>query len=149
MQSCWHNLPRFVGADGTPYDQLPGAEYAARDVAPLEGGLTLDLAPAYGPVPGLGHYRRTATLTPAGLDLTDETDYPGEVRLTLMSREAPAVEGSTVRFGTLAEAALEGEILGIGTEAVAVTDPRLRLAWPDTLYRTVVRFTGRLRARIG
>ena len=148
MQSCWHNLPRFVGADGV-YDQLPGAEYAARDVEPLPDGLAMDLAPAYGPVPGLNRYRRTARLTGAGLDLTDETDYPGEVRLSLMSREAPAVQGSTLHFGTLAQAALEGEILGVETEAVPITDPRLRQAWPETLYHTVVRFTGHLRVRIG
>lgn len=148
MQSCWHNLPRFVGETAL-YDQLPGAAYAARDVQPLEGGLTMDLAPAYGPVPGLGYYRRTALLTGEGLTLTDETDFPGEVRMTLMSREAPAVEGSTVQFGTLAAARLEGDLLGIETQAIPIRDPRLRLAWPDTLYRTVVRFTGRLQARIG
>lgn len=148
MQSCWHNLPQFVGETAL-YDQLPGATYAARDVQPLDGGLTMDLAPAYGPVPGLGYYRRTALLTGEGLTLTDETDYPGEVRLTLMSREAPTVEGSTVQFGTLAAARLEGDLLGIETQAIPIRDPRLRLAWPDTLYRTVVRFTKRLQARIG
>ena len=148
MQSCWHNLPRFAG-DGAVYDQHGGARYTAREVQPLEGGLSMDLAPAYGAVPGLSCYRRTARLTDAGLTLCDETDYPGEVRLTLMSQQPPAVEGTLVRFGTLAEARLEGGLLGLETEAVPITDARLRLAWPDTLYRTTVRFTGRLQIQIG
>ena len=148
MQSCWHNLPRFVGPEGV-YDQQDGAAFAARDVQPLPGGLAMDLAPAYGKVPGLNRYHRTARLTDAGLTLTDETDFPGEVRLTLMSREAPVVEGNAVRFGTLAQARLEGNLLGIETEAIPIHDARLRLAWPDTLYRTVVRFTGRLQMEIG
>lgn len=149
MQSCWHNLPRFVGQDGTCYDQHDGAQYAARDVQPLPGGLAMDLASAYGEVPGLGHYRRTVRLNAQGLTLTDETDYPGEVRLTLMSEQAPTAAGDRLQFGTLAAATLEGTVQGVTTEAVPITDPRLRLAWPDTLYRTVVRFTGRLQIRLG
>lgn len=148
MQSCWHNLPRFVGPDGV-HDQLPGAEYAARDVEVLPDGLAMDLAPAYGPVPGLHYYRRTARLTAQGLTLTDETDYTGTVQLSLMSQEPPAVNDSALQFGPLARAELTGAVQQITTESLSITDNRLRLAWPDTLYRTVVRFTGRLQIRLG
>ena len=147
MQSCWHNLPQFVG-EGCVYDEHDGAPYAARDVQPLPGGLAMDLAPAYGDVPGLGYYRRTARLTGAGLTIEDETDWPGEVRLTLMSEQPPAVQGGAVRFGALGEARPAGQLLGIETEAVPVTDARLRTAWPDTLYRTIVRFTGQLQLTV-
>ncbi len=148
MQSCWHYLPRVIGALAG-YVQLDGAQYAAREVEPLPGGLAMDLAPAYGEVPGLGRYHRTALLTAQGLTLTDETDYPGEVQLSLMSQQPPALEDGVLHFGTLASARLEGNLLGVTTEALSITDARLRLAWPDTLYRTVVRFTGRLQTRIG
>lgn len=144
MQSSWHNLPEF-DPDGAAYQQQPGAEFAARDVvvAPALDGITMDLAPAYGAVPGLGTYRRTVRLTADSLTLRDETDYPGTVALTLMSVEQPTVEGHTVHFGTLAAARMDGAAR-IVVEAVPITDARLRQAWPDTLYRTRVYFRGAL-----
>ena len=82
-------------------------------------------------------------LTADGLTLRDETDYPGEVAFTLMSVEKPAADGGTVQFGTLAAARVDGAVR-IVTEAVSVTDARLRQTWPDTLYRTRLYFTGQL-----
>ena len=111
-------------------------------------GLAMDLAPAYGSVPGLGRYRRSVHLTDTGLTLRDETDYPGTVALTLMSVEKPAVDGDTVAFGALAAAAVTGADK-IVTEAVPIADPRLRQAWPDTLYRTRIYFTQQLSLVIG
>ena len=54
-----------------------------------------------------------------------------------------AVDGDTVAFGALAAAAVTGADK-IVTEAVPITDPRLRQAWPDTLYRTRIYFTQQL-----
>ena len=144
MQSGWHNLPQF-DPDGAKYDQQPGAAFAAADVTVTDAldGLAMDLAPAYGSVPGLGRYRRSVHLTDTGLTLRDETDYPGTVALTLMSVEKPAVDGDTVAFGALAAATVTGADK-IVTEAVPITDPRLRQAWPDTLYRTRIYFTQQL-----
>lgn len=144
MQSGWHNLPEF-DPDGAAYQQQPGAAFAAAGVAVADtlDSIAMDLAPAYGAVPGLGYYRRAVRLTADGLTLCDETDYPGEVALTLMSVEKPAADGSTVQFGALAAARADGAVR-IVTEAVAVTDARLRQAWPDTLYRTRLYFTGQL-----
>ena len=139
MQSCWHNLPQFVGADGV-YDQHDGAEYAAKNVEILPGGLCMDLAAAYGNVPGLGYYKRTATLSKEGFTLQDETDFAGEVRLTLMSEQPPKAAENTLQFGNIATAQMQGDILGITVEEVPITDARLRTAWQDTLYRTVVQF---------
>ncbi len=148
MQSSWHNLPEF-DPDGAAYQQQPGAEFSARDVAVTAAldGITMDLAPAYGAVPGLGSYRRRVQLTETGLTLDDETDYPGTAALTLMSVEPPAVEGNTVHFGALAAARMDG-VARIVTETVPITDARLRQAWPDTLYRTRVYFRGALRVEV-
>ena len=144
MQSGWHNLPQF-DPDGAKYDQQPGAAFAAADVTVTDAldGLAMDLAPAYGSVPGLGRYRRSVHLTDTGLTLRDETDYPGTVALTLMSVEKPTVDGDTVAFGALAAAAVTGADK-IVTEAVPIADPRLRQAWPGTLYRTRIYFTQQL-----
>ena len=130
MQSSWHNLPEFDGCQ-----QQPGAAFAARDVQCLPDGLTLDLAPAYGPVPGLGYYRRTALLSEKGLVFTDETDYPRPVALTLLS------------LTPLTDARFEGADR-VETETVPIKDARLRQAWPGTVTRTRVWFTGRLRAEV-
>ena len=148
MQSSWHNLPEF-DPDGAGYQQQPGAEFAARDVAVSDAldAVTMDLAPAYGAVPGLGFYRRRVQLSENGLTLQDEADYHGTVALTLMSVEKPAVDGGTVQFGALAAAHVIGA-QRISTEAVPITDPRLRQAWPDTLYRTRIYFTGALTVEV-
>ena len=147
MQSSWHNLPEFDPQDKA-YQQRPGAAARAADVAVEPGldGISMDLAPAYGPpgtVPGLGRYRRAVRLTEHGLQIQDVTDYPGLIALNLMSVEPPAVNGGHIAFGALARAAAAGA-LRIETQAVPVRDVRLRTAWPDTLYRTRIYFTGAL-----
>ena len=147
MQSSWHNLPEF-DPDGAAHQQLPGAKARAEDVAVDEdlGGISMELAPAYGPpgtVPGLRSYRRSVRLTASGLHLRDVTDYPGTVALSLMSAEAPIIDGDTVRFGDLAEAAAIGA-QRIAVERIPIRDARLRAAWPDTLYRTRIYFAGAL-----
>ena len=148
MQSSWHNLPEFE-PESAQYQQQPGLEFAARDVAVSDAldAITMDIAPAYGAVPGLGFYRRRVQLNENGLTLQDETDFSRTVALTLMSVEKPAVEGGTVQFGTLAAAHIKG-FARIATEAVPITDPRLRQAWPDTLYRTRICFTGALTVEV-
>ena len=148
MQSSWHNLPEF-DPDDAAYQQQAGAEFAAAavTVADTLDDITMDIAPAYGNVPGLTTYRRTVTLTEGALHLQDKTDYTGTVALTLMSVEKPVSDGRRVQFGTLAEAILDGASK-ILVEPVPITDARLRQAWPDTLYRTRVYFTGQLRLTI-
>ena len=148
MQSSWHNLPEFE-PESAQYQQQSGLEFAARDVAVNDAldAITMDIAPAYGAVPGLGFYRRRVQLSANGLTLQEETDFSRTVALTLMSVEKPAVEGGTVQFGTLAAAHIKG-FARIATEAVPITDPRLRQAWPDTLYRTRICFTGALTVEV-
>ena len=137
MQSGWHNLPTFDGVM-----QRDGADYAARGIRTGEGWIEADLAGAYPPVPGLGSYRRRAEITAEGVRITDQTDWPGRVELTLMTRAQPrrepeglVLEGlGTIRIGPGGEA--ESVI-----QAVPIADPRLRTAWPDTLWRTRLYFT--------
>ena len=148
MQSSWHNLPEFDPAGGK-YQQLPGPEARAEDVAvaPDLSGICMDIAAAYGPVSGLGSYRRRMALTADGLTVEDATDYPGKVALSLMSAEKPETAGDTVRFGTLGEAAVQGADR-ITWEAVPIRDARLRAAWPETIYRTRIYFTGRVKLEV-
>ena len=148
MQSSWHNLPEFE-PESAQHQQQPGLEFAARDVAVSDAldAITMDIAPAYGAVPGLGFYRRRVQLSANGLTLQEETDFSRTVALTMMSVEKPAVEGGTVQFGTLAAAHIKG-FARIATEAVSITDSRLRQAWPDTLYRMRVYFRSTLTVEV-
>ena len=148
MQSSWHNLPEFE-PESAQYQQQPGLEFAARDVAVSDAldAITMDIAPAYGAVPGLGFYRRRVQLSANGLTLQEETDYPGTTALTLMSAEKPTIVGHNVQFGALATAHIKGTVR-IAAEAVSIMDSRLRQAWPDTLYRTRVYFRSTLTVEV-
>lgn len=148
MQSSWHNLPEF-DPDGYRYQQLPGPDARAEQVRvdPDLGGISMDIAAAYGSVPGLGYYRRRIVLDADRLIIEDATDYPGVTALSLMSAEKPEVTGDTVRFGTLGQAMVRGADR-IQWEAVPVRDERLRAAWPETVYRTRVWFTGAVKIEV-
>lgn len=147
MQSSWHNLPEFDPERGG-YQQHPGAQARAEDVkvsADL-GAISMELAAAYGPpgtVPGLGTYRRTVGLTAESLTLRDDTDYPGLVALSLMSVETPHLRESGLAFGGLAVLRAENAER-FQVEELVIDDPRLRVVWPETLYRTRIFFHGAL-----
>lgn len=110
--------------------------------------ISMNIAPAYGQVPGLTYYRRTVQLTENGLQMQDVTDYPGEIALTLMSEERPEANGAVVRFGTLAQMTVEGAGR-ITTEEIPIHDDRLHLAWQNSLYRTRIWFKKQIDLCIG
>ena len=152
MQSSWHNLPEF-DPEGAAFMQLPGAEYRARDVSLCEGacGLSMDLAAAYsahGEIPELGSYLRSARFLPDHtFRITDETDYPGLIALTLMSVEKPSVHADRILWGNLASCRLTGAEK-ISICPVPVSDPRLRTAWPELIYRTRIYYHHRLQMQL-
>jgi len=152
MQSSWHNLPEFDPEENR-YQQLPGKEYRAADVkaGPGPDHIRMDIAPAYnahGEVPGLGFYRREFTVLPSrGLVISDETDYPGQVALSLMSSLKPTVKAKLISLGSLASVHITGPC-EIRTETVKITDPRLRVSWPQHLYRTRIYFKHHIRLKI-
>lgn len=138
MQSGWHNLPTFDGVM-----QLPGAGYAAREIRIGAGEISAELAGAYPPIQGLSSYRRTVSVTEEGITLTDETDWPGEVELTLMTQRHPQLWGGALRLedlGTLQP----GSGVEMTVQPVPVADPRLRTAWPDTIWKISLYFYHKL-----
>ena len=138
MQSGWHNLPTFDGVM-----QLPGAEYAARDIQIGEGSISAELSGAYPPIQGLSHYRRTVSVTPEGITLVDETDWPGEVELTLMTQLHPQLWGGGLSLEGLG-LIQPGSGVELTVQPVPVTDPRLRTAWPDTIWKISMYFYNKL-----
>lgn len=138
MQSRWHNLPSFQGID-----QLAGPQYCAKDVqwnlSPEQDSLQADIVNAYPPIDGLQYYRRKSVLTAQGLTMTDETDYPHEVTLTLMFRQQPTIDNNRIIVEGLGSVTCSDCTLEV--EPVKVTDSRLLVAWPETIWKVTVRFT--------
>ena len=135
MQSAWHNLPTFDGVQ-----QLPGAEYAAREVCTDKNSITGELAGAYPPIPGLTTYRRSVSVSEQGITLRDETDYPGTVELTLLTEQKPAPTADGFAVGTLGGIRFDPAAVTAAVTAVPITDPRLRTAWPETIYKITLHF---------
>ena len=134
MQSGWHNLPTFDGVM-----QLPGTAYAARDIRVGEGCISAELSGAYPPIRGLGSYRRTVSVTEEGVALSDRTDWDGEVELTLMTQRRPQLSPGGLALEDLGVIRISSGA-EISLQPVPVEDPRLRTAWPDTLWKISIYF---------
>lgn len=135
MQSAWHNLPTFDGIQ-----QLPGAEYAAREVQTTADSISGELSGAYPPIDGLTFYRRTVSVSENGVRLSDATDWPGTVELTLLTEQKPLPAESGLAVGTLGGIRFDAQTVTAAVTPVPVTDPRLRTAWPETIYKITLRF---------
>lgn len=143
MQSAWHNLPTFGGVM-----QGDGQAFAARDVEVSLGkdsaSISMDIAGAYPQEAGIRSFVRRVVLEKgSGVRLFDVHQHDDcAVELTLMFAEEPQIGTDLITLPGLATITLEGA----GTlrlETIPVTDPRLRIAWPDTLYRVLVPMAGR------
>ena len=139
MQSAWHNLPTFEGVT-----QRDGTAFAARDVEVdlARTTMSMDLAGAYPTEAELRSYRRTVTLNKGqGVTIEDIHDGDKAAELTLMFAEEPHLEDARIVLPGLAEIAITGAG-PMQLETVPITDARLRIAWPDTLWRVLVPFAG-------
>lgn len=145
MQSSWHNLPSFDGVM-----QRDGAEYRARDVQVTKPDgafrIEMELSAAWPQEAGLARYTRAVTLAERGLRIEDRCEGSfREAELHLLTQEKPSLEApDCVRIGALGALRFSGQTGGVRVETIPVTDARLRIAWPDTLYRLVIPFASSL-----
>lgn len=148
MQSGWHNLPTFGGVQ-----QKDGPQYRAQDVrVSLDGplaSLSMELAAAWPGEAKLESFRRTIDLSAQGLSVRDvcRGSY-GSAFLSLMVCERPRADGDRVTVGTLGAIAFEGLAGPVEIDTVPVSDARLRIAWPDTVYRIRAPFERELSWRV-
>ncbi len=149
MQSAFHNLPTFDGVQ-----QSAGAAFAARNVAVDLGeqvaAIDMDIAGAYPPEARVRHYRRSVRLVKgAAVEIADHYDGELPAELSLMFGREPTLSAGRIVVGDLGEIALSGA----GEpriEPITITDARLRLAWPERIFRVLVPIAGRdLGLRIG
>ena len=148
MQSGFHNLPTFAGVQ-----QQDGTAFAADEVAVELGqavsSISMNIAGAYPKDARVAHYRRIVRLIKGdGVEICDDFVGERQAELSLMLRETPRISGSRIAIGDLAELVVSGGG-PIRAEEIAITDPRLRVAWPERLYRVLVPIEGRqLRLKI-
>ncbi|MET3598476.1 heparinase II/III domain-containing protein [Martelella mangrovi] len=141
MQSAFHNLPSFDGIM-----QQDGEAFAASDVAvSLEDDracISMDIAGAYPGEAGVRRYHRAVALTKGkGIEITDTYRGDRKATLSLMVVERPEATAERITLPGLGEIAVEGGGRPL-VEAIAITDQRLRAAWPDTLYRILIPLNG-------
>lgn len=141
MQSGYHNLPSFEGLD-----QVAGASFAARDISVELGhevsSISMEIADAYPPEARLSSYRRLVRLLKGrGVEIRDEHAGELSATLSLMTRERPVAAGTGLKIGNLGEIEIEGAGLA-EIQPISLSDPRLRIAWPERIYRVLLPFDG-------
>ncbi len=151
MQSAWHNLPSFGGVM-----QRAGTSFAASNVevsfSDEESRIAMDIAGAYPPEAQVRSYRRLVRLIKGQgnrrrVEITDEADADKPVKLSLMLRDRPELADGIIYLPGRGEIRLS-RTCPLALETIAITDPRLRWAWPDTVYRVLVPFPDRLQLDI-
>ena len=141
MQSGYHNLVNFP-----PIEQKDGAEYRTGRVEMSCCGVKLDLTPAYERDRRLKKYARSIMPLEGkeAFTVEEEIDVEGlDAVLTLMTLEKPTIKGNTLDFESFT--ITFDKAINSATEPFPVTDVRLRKAWPETLYRTLVTLPGTTR----
>ena len=148
MQSAFHNLPSFEGVQ-----QCAGEAFAATgvdvDLGEKAASISMDIAGAYPGDAKVARYRRSVRLVKgAGIEIADLYEGERRAELSLMLAEVPTLSAGRIGVGALGEIALRGA----GeprVEEIAITDARLRLAWPEQIFRVLVPLAGGdLRLRI-
>ena len=164
MQSRYHNLAAFGDVM-----QKEGKEFCASetryDLGEDESWIQMELAGAYGHEGILSYVRKACLKKGKEIFITDT--YGGELGpavLSLMTYERPALfwESETdhkaseeneakgrlkIFVGDLGVCRVEGA-LGVETEEIPITDPRLKMAWKHEIYRTLVTFDRQIALRI-
>ena len=93
-------------------------------------------------------YRRCVSVSEQGITLRDETDYPGTVDLTLLTKQQPAATADGFAVGTLGGIRFDPEKVAAKVTPVPITDPRLRTAWPETIYKITLHFQKMLKLEL-
>ncbi len=134
MQSSFHNLPEFGGvtqAAGQGFGATGTEAWFGAEAARFE----TDIAGAYPPEAGIRSYRRVVTLDRAGgVTIEDNCAADRPAILNLMVCERPEITDGTVWLGGLAILTVEGAGR-IEAEEIGIDDPRLRVSWPERVYR--------------
>ena len=101
----------------------------------------MELSSAY-PEGTVGSYRRKVVFSRGLISFSESVEDGESPVLSLMTMDRPSVSSSLLSFaGWSISFSKCGEIK---TEEMEITDKRLRIAWPERLYRTLIPFTDTL-----
>ncbi|MBS1164423.1 MAG: heparinase [Proteobacteria bacterium] len=148
IRSAYHNLPLFGGVE-----EGYGAAYGTRDVifepGETESRVSMNLAGAFPSAAGVTTARRTVRFVKGEhIEIEDNRSPAGPSTLHLMLAQRPDVTRDGLMLSGLGTIAIVGGG-AVRVEAIEITDPRLRQAWPATLYRVAIPFEDRILVRIG
>lgn len=140
MQSLYHNVVNFAGVG-----QKAGAQFRAKDVEADERGVSMELGGAY-PEGTVSSYQRSVSFCGRSITVADVVKGASRPVLSLITLDRPeaacdaiSADGWRIEFKGCS---------GIAVEEIAIADARLRIAWPERLYRTLVSFSDNLEWRI-
>ena len=142
MRSTYHNLVNFP-----PLEQHDGEEYRANTLMMSESGVSFDLTGAYESGRGLRKYVRSVSFENGIITITESFDSDDPAVLSLISTEKPVIKDSSVVWECFS-ASFSGRIEG-SVETIEITDARLRIAWPERIYRTLITLPGPVSWTIG
>ena len=91
---------------------------------------------------------RSVSVSEQGITLRDETDYPGTLELTLLTEQQPVPTADGFAVGTLGGIRFDPDAATAAVTAVPITDPRLRTAWPETIYKITLHFQKMLKLEL-
>jgi len=146
IRSGFHNLPVFDGVE-----QGYGAGFGSRDATfeadAAEARVSMELAGAYPGATLVSARRYVRLIRGRRVEIEDVRIPAGPSVLHLMVAVEPAIEENVIHLPGIASIAVEcGE--HPSASAIPVSDPRLRAAWPDRLFRIAIPFADRVRVTI-
>jgi hypothetical protein len=111
--------------------------------------MSMDIAGAYPPEAGVRSFKRRVVLHKGrGVEIEDLHEGDHAAELSLLFAQEPLLEEGRIVLPGLAEIAFDGAG-PLRLETIPVGDARLRIAWPDRLYRVLAPMEGdRLRLSI-
>ncbi|MBS1815185.1 MAG: heparinase II/III family protein [Acidobacteria bacterium] len=144
MQSAFHNLPTIAGVM-----QHEGRQYKARvldyNKSDSASSLRVDLAPAYPKTAGVQSWKRTVTLDRAAHRVLVDEEFllaqAGPVMLTFMCAHEAVIQKDGVRVGEVL-LGFDASVLEAVVERIALTDPSLKHAWGDAVWRVLLKSKG-------
>ena len=133
MRSSYHNLVNFP-----PLEEHDGKEFCGKTLILEENRASFDITAAFEKNRGLDKYIRTAFFDRKNMKIEITEDFIAEnpAVLSLISVEKPIQEGNTLKWSGF-HADFSKDITA-RTEEMEIKDARLRRAWPEKLYRTLI-----------
>ncbi|MCR5217703.1 heparinase II/III family protein [Treponema sp.] len=141
MQSSYHNLAEINGAM-----EHDGKEYAASDVKIDGDSISMDIAKAYTKDAGLTSYLRKISTSESAVVIEDSFAFKNKnkssIVMNLMLKDQAVYDANTSTIKVADEGSIKIDCdssVMVESEAIEVTDSRLRRTWPETIYRLQIK----------